>query len=447
MIKIKKGLDIPISGKPEQKIVEGNAIKSVALIGLDYIGMKPTMEVKIGDQVKLGQKIFLDKKTGGIIYTSPGSGKIIAINRGKKKAFQSIVIQLQGDEQKEFKSFSENALKKLTRKEIVENLTISGLWSSLKTRPYSKVPDPDTQPHSLFVTAMDSNPLAADPYVIISTEQKAFEIGLDILSNLTAGTTFLCKEAGKVLDWSGPINVQVEDFSGVHPAGIPGTHIHFLDPVSAKKTVWYINYQDVIAVGKLFTTGKLDVTRIVSLAGPRIKTPKLVKTRLGANLDELLQGEIKEGNNRIISGSVLSGRKSENAFNYLGKFHHQVSVIEEGTKRDFLGWLGPGFNIFSIKNIFFSKLIAKKSFNFTSSTGGSKRAMVPVGSYEAVMPLDIQPVFLLRSLILEDTDQAQALGCLELDEEDLSLCTFVCPGKHEYGSMLRNNLTTIEKEG
>jgi Na+-transporting NADH:ubiquinone oxidoreductase subunit A len=239
----------------------------------------------------------------------------------------------------------------------------------------------------------------------------------------------------------------LEEFSGVHPAGNAGTHIHFLDPANDSKQVWSISYQDIIAIGKLFTTGELSVERIFSIAGPMVKNPRLVKSRLGANITDLLAGELKSGGNRCISGSVFGGRTARNTVDYVGRYAQQVSVLEETTEREFMGWLSPGANKFSVMNIYISKLFSGKLFNFTTTTNGSDRAMVPIGTYEKIMPLDILPTQLLRALIVGDTEQAQLLGCLELDEEDLALCTFVCPGKYEYGPILRDNLTRIEKEG
>ena len=257
----------------------------------------------------------------------------------------------------------------------------------------------------------------------------------------------MCKAPGANIPGSDLQDIVTEEFAGIHPAGLAGTHIHFLDPVSIKKVVWYINYQDVIAIGKLFTEGKLWVERVVSLAGPETSKPKLIRTRMGANTDDLVAGELSCKDCRVVSGSVLAGRKAQDSFAFLGKFHLQVTILKEGTKREFLGWLRLGVEKFSIKNVFFSRLMPAKKFAFTTSEEGNKRAMVPIGMYEKVMPLDIQPTFLLRSLIMEDTDKAQALGCLELDEEDLGLCSFVCPGKYDYGSILRKNLTLIEREG
>lgn len=448
MKRINKGLNIPIAGVPEQVISIGHAVSRVALIANDYIGMKPTMSVAIGDSVKQGQKLFEDKKNRGVWYTSPGSGKVIEINRGAKRAFQSIVIELEGSEEEQFNSYGNSNLSDLAEHQVRENLLNSGLWTTLRTRPFSKVPSPQSSPHSIFVTAIDTNPLAVHPHLVINDNELEFRSGLQILQHLTEGKVFLCKEPARVLPVDGLDFIQVEEFDGPHPAGLPGTHIHFLDPVSEKKTVWHINYQDVIAIGHLFLTGRLSNDRIISLAGPAVSNPRLLKTRVGAAIDELTQDELTSGEVRIISGSVLSGRTATNVFNYLGRFDLQVSALFEGRKREFLGWQMPGFDKFSIMRVFASSFLGGlDNMPMTTAVNGSRRAMVPIGAFEKVMPMDILPTFLLRALMTKNTDQAQALGCLELDEEDLALCTFVCPGKEEYGPLLRNCLNTIEKEG
>lgn len=443
MIKINRGLDLPISGAPEQVIHDGPKTRSVAVVGFDYVGMKPTMAVQQGDRVKTGQVIFTDKKTDGVIYTAPATGVISAINRGEKRVLQSVVIDVEDDEYETFAKYED--LSQVTREQAVDNLVKSGLWTALRTRPYSKVPAPESKPHSIFVNAMDTHPLAADPAVVIARNPQAFNDGLTILSALTTGKVYLAKAPGA--DIPSTAKVVCEEFDGPHPAGLAGTHIHFLDPVSAKKTVWSIGYQDVIAIGKLFTEGTLYTERVVALAGPQVEQPRLIITRIGADLEQLTAGSLKAGNNRIISGSVLGGRKAAGAVGYLGRYHNQVSVLLEGDQRDFMGWLSLGANRHSTLGIYLSQFSKSKLFNFNANTNGSERAMVPVGTYENLMPLDILPTQLLRSLIVGDTEMAQNLGCLELDEEDLALCTYVCPGKYEYGPILRNNLTRIEKEG
>ncbi|MBL1213080.1 MAG: Na(+)-translocating NADH-quinone reductase subunit A [Ignavibacteriae bacterium] len=447
MTKIKHGLDLPITGEPSQNSIDAKNVKHVAILGRDYVGMKPTMEVHVGDKVKLGQLLFTDKKMEGVKYTAPGAGKVIEINRGEKRIFLSLVIELEGNEEVTFKSYTEGELKTIDKDTVKSQLIDSGMWTSIKSRPFGKVAEPKSEPHSIFVTAMDTNPLAPSVEKILEGNENNFKNGLTLLSKLTEGKLYLCKKPNEKIPLPEISNLSVEEFDGPHPAGAPGTHIHFLDPVSRNKTVWNINAQDVAAIGSLFTTGKINVERIAAICGPSAKNPRLIKTRVGASIKELTEGEVKEGEVRIVSGSVLSGRHAVDAEEYLGRFHQQISLLEEGTKREFLGWLSPGSNLYSVKNIVISKLFRNKKFNFTTSTNGGPRAIVPIGSYETVMPLDIIPTYLLRALAVDDVEDAEALGVLELDEEDLALCTYVCPSKIDHGINLRRNLTLIEKEG
>ena len=445
MIKIKRGLDLPLAGAPEQRIEPARAVRSVAVLGCDYHGMKPTMAVQVGDRVKLGQVLFSDKKNPGVHFTAPGAGVVSAIHRGEQRVLQSVVIDLEGDDAVEFARYDAAQLPALDPQAVRDNLQQSGLWTALRTRPFSKVPAVDAMPSSIFVTAIDTHPLAADPAVVIGERPADFANGLAVLARL--GKVHLCKASGVGLSGEVQANVQPHEFAGPHPAGLAGTHIHFLDPVSAGKSVWQIGYQDVIAIGALFSRGQLDVTRVVALGGPVVDKPRLLRTRLGASLEELTAGELQAGSNRIISGSVLGGRTSRGAFVFLGRYHVQVSCLHEGRERELLHYLRAGVNKHSVLNIFVSKLMGGRKLAMDTSTNGSPRAMVPIGNYEEVMPLDILPTQLLRSLIVGDTEMAQKLGCLELDEEDLALCTYVCAGKYEYGPILRDNLTRIEKEG
>ena len=446
MIKIKRGLDLPIQGAPGSTIVDAKPPRAVALIGFDYVGMKPTMLVKAGDKVKKGQALFEDKKTPGVIYTAPAAGSVREINRGAKRVFQSLVIDIEGTEEETFAQFDKGELSGLAREQVVENLVKSGLWTTLRTRPFSKVPAIDSVPDALFINAMDTNPLAADPTVIINEDSESFVAGCDVLS-LLSDKVFLCHAPDATLPKGNASNIQSESFAGPHPAGLSGTHVHNLLPASEKRTVWTVNYQDVMAIGRLFTTGKLNNERVVALAGPVVDQPTLVRTQIGADLLALTAGKLAAGENRILSGSVLSGRSADGPLAYLGRYHLQVSALAEGNDRPFMGWLSPGANRFSVMGIYLSQFMKGKKFAFNTNTNGSARSMVPVGNYERIMPLDILPTQLLRALIVGDRDTAIALGALELDEEDLALCTYVCPGKYEYGDILRDNLTIIEKEG
>lgn len=444
---IEKGLDIPITGEPKQVIEDGNKVNSVAVLGMDYMGMKPKMYVAEGDKVKLGQVLFADKKNPGVNFTSPGAGTVKAIHRGAKRVLQSVVIELQGDEQEEFSKYPKVKIKDLSADKIQENLLASGLWVAFRTRPYGKIPRVDVKPNSIFVTAIDTSPLAADPAVVIKGKEDDFKHGLDIIAKLTEGKTYLCKATGA--DIPATDSVTVAEFSGLHPAGLPSTHIHHLDPVHAEKFVWHLDYQSVIAIGALFTTGKLNIERVISLAGPSVKNPRLIKTRLGANLNNIVKDELEEGENRIISGSVLYGHRGIAWAAFLGRYNNQVSVLKEGRDRELFGWIVPGKNKYSALNVYTSSKERDegRKFPLTTDKNGSNRAIVPVGVLEQVMPLDILATPLVKALVVGDTDQAQLLGCLELDEIDVALFTFVDPGKHDFGPVLRANLTKIEKEG
>ena len=445
---IKRGLDIPINGEPVQQIKEGPNVTQVALIGDDYIGMRPRMLVQVGDKVKLGQAVFEDKKTEGVIYTAPGAGTVSAINRGEKRKFESLVIDLEGDAAEDFGKVSD--LGSLTCESATEKLTQSGLWTAFRTRPFNRVPVPNSQPNSIFVTATDTNPLAAEPELIIAEHHDHFVAGLNVVTKLCEGKTFVCSRGDSRVPGKEIPEAQFEVFEGPHPAGLPGTHIHQLDPVGTTKTVWFIGYQDVIAIGHLFSTGKLMTERTIAVAGPKVDNPGLFKTRLGAQIGQVIAGNVKDEDTRVISGSILSGRTSTEPTDFLGRYHVQVTALAEGNIREFLGWQGPGLNKFSITNIYMGGLLNRlrgKKFDMNTNINGSHRGMVPVETYERVMPLDILPTYLLRALISGDTETAQNLGCLELDEDDLALCTYVCPGKYDYGQILRENLTLIEKEG
>ena len=446
MITIKKGLDIPISGTPTQAINDGNAITRVALLGEEYVGMRPTMHTRVGDVVKKGQVLFEDKKNPGVKFTAPAAGKVTEINRGAKRVLQSVVIDVEGNEQITYNSYTADQLAQLDRAVVVEQLVESGMWTALRTRPFSKVPAIDSETKAIFVTAIDTNPLAASPELIINEQSDAFVAGLTLLSRLTSGKVMVCK-AGSSLPRSSEANIEEHVFNGPHPAGLVGTHIHKLFGADAANVAWHINYQDVIAFGQLFLTGELYTDRVVALGGPVVNNPRLVRTQIGASIEQLTDSEMMPGQIRVLSGSVLNATKAVGPLAYLGRYHLQVTALREGYEKEFLGWIAPGKNKFSVTRSFLSQFFPGQLFNMTTTTNGSERSMVPIGNYEKVMPLDIEPTLLLRDLCAGDSDSAQLLGALELDEEDLALCTYVCPGKYEFGPLLRECLDKIEKEG
>ena len=456
LIRILEGLNIPMSGAPKPTVSQAPETRDVALSGRDYIGLSPAMKVHVGDRVKLGQAIFSDKNNPDVIYTAPGSGIVDQINRGKRRSLLSVVIRLDGDDSIEFDCWAVGELPHLSRQQVTDQLLASGLWASLRTRPYSKVPHPDVLPHSLFVTAIDSNPLATPPMWVINKYKEAYTNGLWVISHLTEGPVYVCQSYLEDLPQIDCEKVVTTQFAGPHPSGNVGTHIHFLDPVGGNKSVWHLNYQDVISIGHLFTTGKIMSERIVALSGPRVKAPRLLKTRIGADIFALTQGELGTGASRLISGSVLSGRWVKETERFLGRYHNQITVIPEATAnslRDSIVADQSTYSVFGIQPADYGhgKILSQgekgRTYPFTTSLNGKPEALVPMGAFEQVMPLDILPTPLLRALLVGDTDMGQALGCLELDEEDLALCTFVCTSKLNYGAMLRAALERIERDG
>ncbi|MFV2071302.1 MAG: Na(+)-translocating NADH-quinone reductase subunit A [Thermoanaerobaculales bacterium] len=455
---IKKGLDLPISGGPVQRIEPGATVSRIAILARDYPFMKPRMHVQAGEAVKRGQVLFEDRKTEGVRYTSPGAGTVVAIHRGERRALRSVVVELTPPEAKgqpadadhqEFSSFSGRDVRDLDGPAVRDLLVESGLWTAIRRRPFSIVPAPTEACHSIFVTAIDTNPNGADPSVVLEGKQEDLQRGLWALSMLTEGPVFVCRtENAPISDLGDAPRLQVEEFRGPHPAGLAGTHIHLLDPVDREKSVWYVGCQDVVAIGRLVTTGKLDVERVVALGGPVVKNPRLLATRLGASIDALVDRELTEGEVRVISGSVLYGHRAMGEVEgYLGRYATQISCLAEDSRREFLGWMRLGFGSYSTVRAFASSFGFSRRFDLTTSAHGGHRAMVPIGMFERVMPLDIMPTFLLRALLSGDLERAEALGCLELDEEDLALCSFVSPGKEDYAPALRRNLLEIWKEG
>jgi len=443
-IRIRNGLDIPVDGVPDQVIGSAPEVNSVALVGADYIGLEPRMLVEQGDRVRVGQPLFLHKRDPEVVFTAPASGRVAAVHRGARRVLKSVVIDADdGPADEDVVSPSGN---------LREALLQTGLWTAFRTRPFSRIPASGSSPRSIFVTAMDTRPLAGDPSLIVSGFEEAFARGLEALTELCPeGCVYLCTAP----DWLGPTGeharIRHVQFEGPHPAGLPGTHIHHLDPVGADRMVWHIGYQDVIAVGRLVGERRLWLERIVALAGDGFRSPGLVRTRLGANFDELAADELRPNAGDqppgLISGCPLGGREASGSEAFLGRYDLQVTALNPPDVHRRLRWRRLFDGRFSFAGTFTRASGYRKIRSFTTDQNGRATALVPVDALEKLIPLDVLAEPLLRSLLIQDTDQAQALGCLELDEEDLALCSFVCPGKNDYASVLRVNLNQIEREG
>jgi len=445
----RKGLDLPLAGAPVLQIGEAAPSRRVALLAADMPGLKPALAAQVGDRVLRGQKLFEDKRIPGVAFTAPAAGTVSAIHRGDRRALISVVIDVDAADgpaqQVKFAAYSGRSAADLDAGEVRALMQESGLWTALRQRPFGHVPAADGTAEAIFVTATDSRPHAPPPSLVIGPRADDFREGLVCLTKIGAGLVYLCTGAGEAID--APPGVQVEQFAGPHPSGTVGWHIHCLHPVSMERHVWHIGYQEVIALGHLLRTGELDVGRVISLAGPSVRSPRLLRTRLGASIDELVAGELQQGEHRVISGSVLDGRiAAGEATGYLGRYHLQVAALPEAREREMFGYIRPGAEKFSVTGTVLGAFRRAHGFRLDTATHGGERAMVPIGSYERVLPFDILPTFLLRALITRDDIRAQELGALELEEEDLALATYVCPGKTEYGPLLRAALTRIEKE-
>jgi len=454
----RRGLDLPIAGAPAVTAgapAPSAAIAHVALLGADWPGLRPALRVEPGARVRRGQALFEDRRNPGVLYTSPAAGTVSAVHRGERRAFVSVVVAIGAEDadpaagQVDFDAHRSLAGRAGGREAVRALLAESGLWTALRTRPFSRVPALEQRPAAIFVTATDTRPLAPPPRLALAGREDDFGAGVRALAELTDGELLVCHAPDTPLPLPAQARVRAEQFDGPHPAGNAGWHIHRLRPVDLRQHVWHIGYADVLAIGRLLRSGRLEVERTIALAGPGVVRPRLVRTRLGASLDELTRAELAPGEQRVISGSVLDGRSAGGAADgYLGRYHLQVSALPEGRRRQMFGYLAPGADKFSVSRITLGVLRARlgRRFAFSTSTNGGERAMVPIGHYERVLPFDVAPTFLLRALISGDDERAVALGALELDEEDLALATYVCPGKTDYGPLLRAALERIARD-
>ncbi len=446
-ISLSKGLDIKLVGEAAATVVGVAQASQYAISPSDFEGVAPKLLVKVGDKVEAGSPLFFNKENSRIIFTSPVSGTVAAINRGKKRKILNIVVD--ADATQSYRKFEKLELKSASRDQIVERLLESGLWATLIQRPYGIIADPAQSPKSIFVSSFDSAPLAPDYKVVLDGEMEALQVGIEVLQKLTSGAVNLgvkCCAEGKFGALKG---AEVTAFKGKHPAGNVGVQIHHLDPINKGELVWTINIQDLAIVGRLFLSGKVDMTKIIAVAGSEVVEPRYCKVVAGAPMSSIVAGNVKpqaEGDSvRYISGNVLTGTKCA-VDGFLGYYANSVTLIPEGDKYEMFGWALPRLHKFSVSKSYFSWLMPGKKFTLDTNVNGGERAMVVTGLYEKYLPMDIYPMHLVKAIIAGDIDKMEQLGIYEVVEEDFALCEFVDPSKTEMQELIRKGINIMIKE-
>lgn len=446
-IKLKRGFDIPLAGKAE-KILNSVQSETFAIKPTDFPGIqRPKVTVKEGDIVKAGTPILFDKKLDIVMYSAPVSGEVIEVKRGEKRKLLEIKILADKKiEYEKFKEYSASELPSLSREEAQEVMLSSGVWPQIIQRPYGITANPVDTPKAIFVSTFDTHPLAPDYDFLLKNQGSFFEAGIEVLKKFTSGKVHLGINAEAEVSpiFSGVKNVQKNKFSGPHPAGNVGVHIHHIDPVNKGDIVWTVDPYGVAQIGKLFLKGIYDASKIIALTGSEVKKPQYYQTYLGANISKIAEGNLKQDHVRFISGNVLTGERVRRE-GYLGFFHHQITVIPEGDYYELLGWLKPTASKLSFHRAFglFSFLNPKKEYVLDTNTRGEERAFVQTGVFEKVTPMDILPEFLLKGVMAEDYDDMEALGMYEVIEEDLALCEFVDVSKHDIQGIVRQGINLL----
>jgi Na+-transporting NADH:ubiquinone oxidoreductase subunit A len=451
-VKLRKGLDIKLVGESERFVEALPMPSEVALKPADFHGMIPKMVLKEGEKVKAGDVVFYDKYNESIKYVSPVSGTLKSIVRGEKRRILFVVISTEGEIQ--YASGSASNVNDLSGDQVKEKMLAAGLWPFVKQRPIDVVANPAIAPKAIFISGFDSSPLAPDYNFLLEGKEADFQTGVDALKKMTQGAVHLGLN-GAIMSAPALINakgVEINRFYGKHPIGNVGTQIHHIDPVNKGEVVWTVNALDVAMIGKYFNTGKFDASRTIALSGSEVEAPKYYSTILGAQLSTLLEGKIKEGNVRYISGNVLTGDKIEKD-GYLGAYHHQVTVIPEGNEYKFFlttGWLGHGFDKFSNSGLFptwiLNAIAPNKKYRLDTNTNGEERAFVVTGELERVFPFDIMPMQLVKAAITHDIDGMENLGIYEVAPEDFALCEYVCTTKINIQDEVRQGLDLVYKE-
>lgn len=441
-VKISKGVDIKLKGEA-QKSVTDTSSTTVAIKPPDFHGVVPKMELKEGAEVKVGTALFHDKYNNTIKYVSPVSGELVEVVRGEKRRIMEIKIL--ADKKNEFLQFNTSGWESKSAEDLKALLCEGGQWCSIKQRPYDVVANPADTPKSIFVSGFDSAPLAPDYAFILKDRGEDLQAGIDALAKLTEGKVHVVNQKVSDSVLAGLKNCDQHTISGPHPAGNVGVQIHHIDPINKGERVWVVNPQDLAAIGSFLRTGKYDNQRTIALTGASVTNASYHKVVIGTSIEAITKGNVNDDKNRFISGNVLTGEKV-GMEGYLGYYHHQVSVIREDAEPEFVGWLLPGFDKFSLSKTFFSWAMPGKKYDLGTSQHGEERAFVVTGQYEKVFPFDIYPVFLIKAMITKDIEKMENLGVYEVAPEDFALCEFGCTSKINLQEIVREGLDLIQKE-
>jgi Na+-transporting NADH:ubiquinone oxidoreductase subunit A len=444
-IKLKKGLNINLSGEADKVYANVAPSNLYVVKPTDFHGLTPKLVVKEGDKVMSGSTLFFDKYNEAVKFSSPVSGTVTSIVRGAKRRIMEVVIT--SDSEINYRVFDKVNSDDLSRKQIVDYMLESGVWPFIRQKPYDIIANQNDTPKAIVISSFNTEPLSADNDFVLHGLEKEFQSGIQILKKLTDGKVHLNVDSNtnpsKVFtDTQG---VEINKFSGPHPSGNVGVQIHHIDPINKGDVVWYLYPQDVLAISRLFAEGKYDVSRIVALTGSQVMKPRYYRIIAGASITNMIEDNVKAGDSRFISGSALTGNQisSEGA---IGFYDTQVTVIPEGNYQEFLGWLAPGLNKFSMSKAYFSWLSPSKKYDLDTNYHGEERAYVVTGQYEQVLPMDIYPMQLIKACLIEDIEAMENLGIYEVSPEDLALCEFVCTSKMEVQSIIRKGLDLIKKE-
>ena len=447
VITLRKGLDINLQGKAPETLTTVPAAAEYAVSPLDFEGVTPKLLVKVGDEVKAGTPLFFNKYNERVLFTSPVSGTVAAVNRGEKRKVLNVTVKASADQR--YEEFAVPDLSKASREEVVELLLRSGLWPMFVQRPYGVIADPTDSPKAIFVSAFDSAPLAPDYNYVLRERRNDLQKGIEVLRKLTAGKVHLSVRAKAEGQMAALKGAELHTFAGKHPVGNVGVQIHHIDPVNKDEVVWTINMQDLAIVGRLFNEGRVDMTKIIAVAGSEVEKPGYCRIVNGAPVASILKGNVKaqkEGDAvRIISGNVLTGTKTA-ADGFISFYANQITVIPEGDKYELLGWAMPRFGKFSVSRSYFSWLFPRKAYNLDTNLNGGERPFVVTGLYEQYLPMDIYPMYLLKACLAGDIEKMENLGIYEVVEEDFALCEFVDPSKIEIQQIIRDGINLMIKE-